>query len=115
MRIHKRPRSRNDGEPLAHLLGNLGGALRTGKLQSQASLGGRVVGSDFDQQFGQSLGAEGFEVFRVKRCFCGHSLFSRCEREKDSLVSDTPPVKHDVGAAMLAPDLRDARQRPLAA
>jgi hypothetical protein len=53
--VYKRPRPRNEREPLAHLLGEFGWSLCTGQFHSQASFGGRVAGTDFDQQYGQPL------------------------------------------------------------
>lgn len=67
--VHKRPRPRDDREPLAYLLRKFARALRTGEFQSQAPFGVGIAGSDIDQQFGQSLGAEGFEFFALRVVF----------------------------------------------
>jgi hypothetical protein len=84
--VEKRPRPGNAREPLAHLLDKLGWALRSGQFHPQTSFGSRVAGTDFDQQFGQSLQAEGFEVFRVRVVFAA-THFTQAVSENDSLTS----------------------------
>jgi hypothetical protein len=97
--VHKRPRPSDHREPLSYLLDKLRWALRSGQFHPQTSFGGCVAGTDFYQQFGQSLRAEGFEIFRVKGCFRGHSFYS-CWSVNNSLLFSTVPVKREIGAAV---------------
>jgi hypothetical protein len=73
--IDKRPRPRNDREPFAYLLPEFTGAPSAGQLQLKPSLGSGIAAADLDQQLCQSLGAEGFEVRRVKSRFSRHPAF----------------------------------------
>ena len=85
--VDKRARPREGREPLAHLPRNFARALRPRQLQPQASFGGSVAGIEFDQQLGQPLGAEDFEILRAQSCFRGHS-FSHAMNESNSLLSN---------------------------
>ena len=72
--IDERSGSRNGRQPFPNLLCNLAWTLGAGKLQSETPLHGSVARAKFDQQLGQALGAEGFEVLPIERLFRGHVL-----------------------------------------
>lgn len=70
--IDERLRPADRRQPFAHLLGDLGRALRTSKFEPKPALGSGIAGTDLDEQFGEPLGAERFQVLGVEGLLRGH-------------------------------------------
>jgi hypothetical protein len=70
--IDEGPGARNRGDPLADRPSGFGWTLRASEGETQAPLCGRVAVADFDQELGEALGAERFEVLGVERVFLRH-------------------------------------------
>ena len=62
-RIDDRARPADRRHPMPHLSGELGGALRAGKLESQQPPGGGSSLGDLDEKLGEALCTEGLQVF----------------------------------------------------
>ena len=70
--IDEGPGARNRGDPLANGPRGFGWTLRASEGEAQAPLCGRVAVADLDQELGEPLGAERFEVLGVERAFRRH-------------------------------------------